>query len=239
MQHQGTHYLFCACCSCSCNFLCQWDMARAVPRKVNEVKLFTGDIQGLCTGRDKVFACTSKGAIRYCSSPFQFLFSSVSYIHNGLVVDCLLTTLDMYASRLLFCLHLNCLELLWVCLHLKQIVSHLPQNAFLNPEMSTVSHHSPCYREIQTSEMSGDRGNAFLHWPDVSGHFIPSSNQGPLCSTLAASLPCSIWLQGLEHWQERCAIRGRRPVESLLCIKATIRVLFAQPLHPHQLYMWL
>ncbi len=44
-------------------------MARAVPRKVNEVKLFTGDIQGLCTGRDKVFACTSKGAIRYCSSP--------------------------------------------------------------------------------------------------------------------------------------------------------------------------
>ena len=43
-------------------------MARAVPRKVNEVKLFTGDIQGLCTGRDKVFACTSKGAIRYCSS---------------------------------------------------------------------------------------------------------------------------------------------------------------------------
>ncbi|DBA82342.1 hypothetical protein WJX79_008773 [Trebouxia sp. C0005] len=50
--------------SCSCNFLCQWDMARAVPRKVNQVKLFTGDIQGLCTGRDKVFACTSKGAIR-------------------------------------------------------------------------------------------------------------------------------------------------------------------------------
>ncbi len=49
-------------------------MARAVPRKVNEVKLFTGDIQGLCTGRDKVFACTSKGAIRYCSSPLQFLF---------------------------------------------------------------------------------------------------------------------------------------------------------------------
>lgn len=50
--------------SCSCNFLCQWDMARAVPRKVKEVKLFTGDIQGLCTGRNKVFACTSNGAIR-------------------------------------------------------------------------------------------------------------------------------------------------------------------------------
>ena len=52
-------------CSCSCNFLCQWDMSRAVPRKMREVKLFTGDIQGLCTGRNKVFACTSNGAIRY------------------------------------------------------------------------------------------------------------------------------------------------------------------------------
>lgn len=50
--------------SCSCNVLCQWDMARAVPRKVREVKLFTGDIQGLCTGRNQVFACTSNGAIR-------------------------------------------------------------------------------------------------------------------------------------------------------------------------------
>jgi len=87
--------LFCACCSCSCNFLCQWDMARAVPRKVNEVKLFTGDIQGLCTGRNKVFACTSKGAIRYCSSPIRFLFSFVSYIHNGLVI-----TSELYASGL-------------------------------------------------------------------------------------------------------------------------------------------
>jgi len=70
-------------------------MARAVPRKVNEVKLFTGDIQGLCTGRDKVFACTSKGAIRYCSSPIRFLFSFVSYIHNGLVI-----TSELYASGL-------------------------------------------------------------------------------------------------------------------------------------------
>ncbi|KAL3152801.1 WD repeat-containing protein 90 [Trebouxia sp. C0009 RCD-2024] len=50
--------------SCSCNVLCQWDMARAVPRKVREVKLFTGDIQSLCTSRNMVFACTSNGAIR-------------------------------------------------------------------------------------------------------------------------------------------------------------------------------
>lgn len=53
-----------SCCSCSCNVLCQWDMARAVPRKVREVKLFTGDIQSLCTSRNMVFACTSNGAIR-------------------------------------------------------------------------------------------------------------------------------------------------------------------------------
>ena len=39
-------------------------MSRAVPRHVRDIKLFTGDILGLCTGNNRLFACTSRGSIK-------------------------------------------------------------------------------------------------------------------------------------------------------------------------------
>ena len=51
-------------CSCGCNYIKQWDMSRAVPRHVRDIKLFTGDILGLCTGNNRLFACTSRGSIK-------------------------------------------------------------------------------------------------------------------------------------------------------------------------------
>jgi pleiotropic regulator 1 len=50
--------------SSGCNHLRQWDMTRAVPRHAREIKLFTGDILGLCTGGGRVYACTANGAIK-------------------------------------------------------------------------------------------------------------------------------------------------------------------------------
>eukprot|EP00891_Asterochloris_glomerata_P007760 jgi/Astpho2/7760/Aster-07599 len=50
--------------SCGCNYIKQWDMSRAVPRHVRDIKLFTGDILALCTGNNRLFACTSRGSIK-------------------------------------------------------------------------------------------------------------------------------------------------------------------------------
>jgi hypothetical protein len=55
----------CCTCSCSCNYLKQWDLSRAVPRHVRDVKLFHGDILGLATGGDCVFSCGADGSIRW------------------------------------------------------------------------------------------------------------------------------------------------------------------------------
>lgn len=42
----------------------QWDLSRSVPRKVHEVTVFTGDIQGLTTGAGRLFSCGADGSIR-------------------------------------------------------------------------------------------------------------------------------------------------------------------------------
>ena len=53
----------CLClCSSGCNKIVQWDLARSKPRKVNEVSVYTGDIQGLATGGGRLFSCG------YCTS---------------------------------------------------------------------------------------------------------------------------------------------------------------------------
>ncbi len=189
MQQQGTHCLFGACCSCSCNFLCQWDMARAVPRKVNEVKLFTGDIQGLRTGRDKVFACTSKGAIRYCSSSLQFLFSSFSYIHLGLADDCLLTTSDLYASDPLFGLLFKQTVSSFFCVVSPQAICHRKLLSFLKYLLTCTiiraTEKSQPQKCLETGETRLTHFYIGQIYQDTSLH--PSNNQGPVCSTLAAS----------------------------------------------------
>ena len=51
-------------CSAGCNAMAQWDLTRAVPRKVREMSLFTGDIQGLAAGGGRVFSCGADGSIR-------------------------------------------------------------------------------------------------------------------------------------------------------------------------------
>lgn len=42
----------------------QWDLSRSVPRKVNEVSVYTGDIQGLVTGGGCLYSCGADGSIR-------------------------------------------------------------------------------------------------------------------------------------------------------------------------------
>ena len=51
-------------CSSGCNKILQWDLSRSVPRKVNEISVFTGDIQGLTTGAGRLFSCGADGSIR-------------------------------------------------------------------------------------------------------------------------------------------------------------------------------
>ena len=51
-------------CSSGCNKISQWDLARSVPRKVNEITVYTGDIQGLVTGGGRLFSCGADGSIR-------------------------------------------------------------------------------------------------------------------------------------------------------------------------------
>jgi len=51
-------------CSSGCNKIVQWDLSRSVPSKVNEVSVYTGDIQGLVTGGGRLFSCGADGSIR-------------------------------------------------------------------------------------------------------------------------------------------------------------------------------
>ncbi len=50
--------------SAACNTLRMWDMARAIPRCVNTVSLFTGDILSLVASKDRVYAANADGSIR-------------------------------------------------------------------------------------------------------------------------------------------------------------------------------
>jgi hypothetical protein len=54
----------CSVCSSGCNKIMQWDLSRSVPRKVNEVSVYTGDIQGLVTGGGRLYSCGADGSIR-------------------------------------------------------------------------------------------------------------------------------------------------------------------------------
>lgn len=49
--------------TCGCNHLRQWDLAWPLPREVNDVELFTGDIQCITTTPDAVFTVCSKGML--------------------------------------------------------------------------------------------------------------------------------------------------------------------------------
>ena len=42
----------------------QWDLTRAVPRHVRDVKLVKGDILGIATRRGFVYTCGADGSIR-------------------------------------------------------------------------------------------------------------------------------------------------------------------------------
>lgn len=48
----------------SCSTLRQWDMSRAVPRLLRDVKLDKGDIQSLTAGNNSVYACSADGSIQ-------------------------------------------------------------------------------------------------------------------------------------------------------------------------------
>ena len=57
----------------SCSTLRQWDMSRAVPRLLRDVKLDKGDIQSLTAGNNSVYACSADGSIQcvsFCILPF-------------------------------------------------------------------------------------------------------------------------------------------------------------------------
>lgn len=51
-------------CSAGCNTLRQWDLTRAVPRLVRDVKLEKGDIMGIATRKGFVYTCGADGSIR-------------------------------------------------------------------------------------------------------------------------------------------------------------------------------
>ncbi|EIE23228.1 WD40 repeat-like protein [Coccomyxa subellipsoidea C-169] len=50
--------------SAGCNVMRQWDLTRAVPRHVRDVKLVKGDILGIATRRGFVYTCGADGSIR-------------------------------------------------------------------------------------------------------------------------------------------------------------------------------
>ena len=50
--------------SAGCNTLRQWDLTRAVPRLVRDVKLEKGDIMGIATRKGFVYTCGADGSIR-------------------------------------------------------------------------------------------------------------------------------------------------------------------------------
>lgn len=51
--------------SCACNTLRQWDMSRAVPRCAATVSLDKGDILALVARKDRVYAASADGSIRW------------------------------------------------------------------------------------------------------------------------------------------------------------------------------
>lgn len=55
-------------CSAGCNIMRQWDLTRAVPRHVRDVKLVKGDILGIATRRGFVYTCGADGSIRCVNS---------------------------------------------------------------------------------------------------------------------------------------------------------------------------
>lgn len=56
-------------CSAGCNIMRQWDLTRAVPRHVRDVKLVKGDILGIATRRGFVYTCGADGSIRCAHMP--------------------------------------------------------------------------------------------------------------------------------------------------------------------------
>ena len=50
--------------SAGCSTLRQWDLTRAVPRLVRDVKLEKGDIMGIATRKGFVYTCGADGSIR-------------------------------------------------------------------------------------------------------------------------------------------------------------------------------
>ena len=56
-------------CSAGCSTLRQWDLTRAVPRLVRDVKLEKGDIMGIATRKGFVYTCGADGSIRWAACP--------------------------------------------------------------------------------------------------------------------------------------------------------------------------
>ena len=56
-------------CSAGCSTLRQWDLTRAVPRLVRDVKLEKGDIMGIATRKGFVYTCGADGSIRWAVCP--------------------------------------------------------------------------------------------------------------------------------------------------------------------------
>ena len=50
--------------SAGCSTLRQWDLTRAVPRLVRDVKLEKGDIMGIATRKGFVYTCGADGSMR-------------------------------------------------------------------------------------------------------------------------------------------------------------------------------
>ena len=55
--------------SAGCSTLRQWDLTRAVPRLVRDVKLEKGDIMGIATRKGFVYTCGADGSMRYAPCP--------------------------------------------------------------------------------------------------------------------------------------------------------------------------
>lgn len=55
--------------SAGCSTLRQWDLTRAVPRLVRDVKLEKGDIMGIATRKGFVYTCGADGSMRWAACP--------------------------------------------------------------------------------------------------------------------------------------------------------------------------
>lgn len=74
--------------SCGCNQLVQWDLAWPQPRRVNEISLFTGDIQAIATTAGRVFVVCTKGILRAWAMDAQGMLSDAGEVqdaHSGRV----------------------------------------------------------------------------------------------------------------------------------------------------------